>query len=110
LPNHASDESNVNTVELLQLRGSTDVSRVASSYGGEDGIEAADDGLLPSYKSNLKNGILREDDTPPETRWARWMLFRQATELLFFLAVIATAIPIILLPRYAPTLSTRLGS
>lgn len=105
-----ADESDINTLELLPIQDSTTASRVASGYGGEDGIETAVHGLLPSSKSKLKNGVLRKDDIPPEKSWPRWLLFRETTELLFFHAVIATAILIILLLRYTPTLSTRLGS
>lgn len=99
----------VNTVEL-STRGNTNISQAQSSCDGEKRIEAADDGLLPSYKRNLKNEISPHDGFLPEKEWPRWMLFRQVKELVFFLAVIATAFQIMLLVACAPTLSTRLGS
>lgn len=101
-------ETDVNAIELLQT--SRSVSQAQSSYGGSERTDTAGDGLLPSYESDLKTNDSSDDTAPPEKRWPRWMLFRGANELISFLAVVATAIPIILLLRYAPTLSHKLGS
>lgn len=103
------DETDINTIELSSTSGSTH--QAQNNFVGNEHTENVHDDLLPSYKRNTdKNNASVPDAAPPEERWPRWMVFQQPKELIYFLAVVATAIPIILLLRYAPTLSTQLGS
>lgn len=104
------DDTNVNTVELLPTPRSTNTSQAQSSHGDDERVETADDDLLPSYKRNLEKNDSSHEESPPERRWPAWMVFQHPKELIYLVAVVTTAIPIILLVRYAPTLSARLDS
>ena len=104
------DDDNVITVEPIPTLGSISTSQPPSSYGGDESIESADSGLLPTYKRHLTSHESSDNTVPPDKRWPTWMVFQQPIELISFLFVLATAVPVILLLIYAPSLSEQLGS